>query len=46
MCIYNQTKHFETHITVILILKMENKNRERQAPPLEGPITLSFKLTL
>lgn len=35
MCMYNQPNHFETQVTVIPILKMENKNRERQAPSLD-----------
>lgn len=33
--LYHQPNHFETQVTVIPILKMENKNRERGAPSCE-----------
>ena len=32
ICMFNQPNPFETQVTVILIFKMENKNRERWAP--------------
>lgn len=43
ICTFSQPNPFETQVIVILIFKMENKNRKTRHHLVEGPATVNFK---